>query len=977
MKLKSYSKIVAVGLVLAITTAVLSVFFVRYVRKELWNSSLSTILESTSQATNTITSRITMMERNLDLQKALLEKVSSKETHKLNVMMDRFSSASSPESLLVEGVKYPLNSDVICDFTLRQSQNKNSEYKYEMIEPHICKTNGKNVISVFMDITFKDGVSGCVMKEVPVDEMNPASSVTFFQNEGYSYMINCSGEILFRSITSKDNKTSKNLFEMLAVEPENEKKAIDNVSSTVKDGETVIAVFQYNGESFIYCFVPIKHHKWYLVSVVPVAIVNKQMYDILSFTSILVAFIMAGFIVLISLLLLHEYQGRKSLQMQNQEEKEMVVTTILGMHHILFGVDIEEDTYKVIYTTREFDPSKYPKFSDIIAISAKNIEPAYSEKMISVFSIENLNRKLSGDNRHVYLEIQARTPDGVLHWMAVEAIAVERNGKVKQVLYTTKFIDDIKAKEEKRRAELSHALELAEHANKAKTTFLNNMSHDIRTPMNAIIGFTSLATAHIDNTQQVKDYLGKITTSSEHLLSLINDVLDMSRIESGKIKIEEKTVHLPDILHDLRTIIQATVSARHLDFSIDVVDITNENVICDKLRINQILLNLVGNATKFTKTGGAVSVRLIQRENVDAERINYEIRVKDTGIGMSKEFAKHIFEAFAREENSVVNKIQGTGLGMAITKNIVDLMGGTIKVESEIDKGTEFIVNLPLKPSGEKVQYDSCPELQGLRVLVADDDSNTAISVSDMLGKMGMRPDWTLSGKEAVLRTEVAAKQNDEYKVYIIDWLMPDMNGLETARRIKNKCKNNCQIVILTAYDWSDVEEEAREVGVTAFISKPIFLSELQDVLTRPYKVSTIQETEEEEVDFTGKKILLAEDNEMNQEIAVTILEEAGFVVEVAGDGLTVVHKIEEADENQYDVILMDVNMPGMNGYDATKAIRQLNHPLANMAIIAMTANAFEEDKKAALDAGMNGHLAKPIRVDKLMEMLRTILKQA
>ncbi len=538
-------------------------------------------------------------------------------------------------------------------------------------------------------------------------------------------------------------------------------------------------------------------------------------------------------------------------------------------------------------------------------------------------------------------------------------------------------VDEQVREQEKQSSRLKDALVAAEHANRAKTTFLNNISHDIRTPMNAIIGYTALASTHLDNRERIKDYLSKITTSSSQLLSLINDVLDMSRIESGKVKIEETKVHLPDILHDLRTISQTSIHAKQLDFYIDTVDVIHEDVICDKLRLNQILLNILSNATKFTKPGGAISVRVIEKPCRLVGHAGFEFRIKDTGIGISEEFQKHIFEAFSREHSSTVSGTQGTGLGMAITKNIVDMMGGTIEVKSKEGVGSEFIVRVKFKISDEVVKYEVVPELQGVRSLVADDNSDTAISVCNMLKSIGMRSDWTLSGKEAVLRAKVAKQDNDEYGVYIIDWLMPDMNGIEAVRQIRRHIGDSAPIIILTAYDWGDIEDEAREAGVSAFVSKPIFLSELRDVLSKPFRKNVVQEESNalhSMDDYRGRKVLLVEDNKLNQEIAVEILAQHGLIVDVAEDGSQAVEILSKAQSKQYDLVLMDIQMPKMNGYDATRAIRQLaNNDVASLPIIAMTANAFEEDKKLASDAGMNDYIAKPIKID---EFLAVVCKQ-
>ena len=391
---------------------------------------------------------------------------------------------------------------------------------------------------------------------------------------------------------------------------------------------------------------------------------------------------------------------------------------------------------------------------------------------------------------------------------------------------------------------LSDALAAAEHANHAKTAFLNNMSHDIRTPMNAIVGFTALAASHIDNKEQVQDYLEKISVSSQHLLSLINDVLDMSRIESGKVTIEEAEVHLPDVIHDLRTIIQSNISSKQMELFIDTQDVKHEDIITDKLRLNQVLLNILSNAIKFTPAGGTISFRVIEKPSPADQLAAFEFRIKDNGIGMSEEFQKTIFEAFTREKTSTVSGIQGTGLGMAITKNIVDMMGGTITVHSKEGSGSEFVVELPCRLSGKTIKYEPLPELNGLRALVADDDTNTCLSVCSMLREIGMRPDWTNYGKEAVIRAREALDQADEFRVYIIDWLMPDLNGIETVRRIRKEIGSSAPIIILTAYDWADIREEAAQAGVTAFCSKPLFMSELRDVLTQPFLSSKDEQAE-------------------------------------------------------------------------------------------------------------------------------------
>ena len=527
-------------------------------------------------------------------------------------------------------------------------------------------------------------------------------------------------------------------------------------------------------------------------------------------------------------------------------------------------------------------------------------------------------------------------------------------------------------------AKLQVAVEKAESANRAKSTFLSNMSHDIRTPMNAIIGFTTLAISNIDDTDRVKDYLGKTLASSNHLLSLINDVLDMSRIESGKIHLEEVEVNLSDVLHDLKTIVSGQIYAKQLELYMDAMDVTDEDVYCDKTRLNQILLNLLSNAIKFTPAGGTVSVRVRQLAGKVRGCGQYEFRIKDNGIGMSQEFAQKIFEPFERERTSTVSGIQGTGLGMAITKNIVDMMGGTIEVQTAQGKGTEFTVCVPMRAQTEQRPVEKITELEGLKALVVDDDFNTCDSVTKMLVKVGMRAEWTLSGKEAVLRARQSIEMSDVYHAYIIDWRLPDMNGIEVTRQIRS-LHDDTPIIILTAYDWSDIEVEAKAAGVTAFCAKPMFMSDLRETLMSALGQKPADAVQrllpEKNADFKGKHILLVEDNELNREIAQEILREYGFLVDSAENGAVAVEKVSTAAPGSYDLVLMDVQMPIMDGYTATRKIRALDDPArAKLPILAMTANAFDEDRRNALESGMNGFLSKPIVIDDLVQELRKIL---
>ena len=562
---------------------------------------------------------------------------------------------------------------------------------------------------------------------------------------------------------------------------------------------------------------------------------------------------------------------------------------------------------------------------------------------------------------------------GELRWFYATALCREIRGEKKYIL----VLSD-RTKERNINQELADAVKAARSANQAKSTFLSNMSHDIRTPMNAIIGFATLAVANIENTGKLKDYLSKIISSGNHLLSLINDVLDMSRIESGKIHLEEQEANLSDIFHDIRTIIGGQIHAKQLELYMDILDVTDEDVFCDKTRLNQVLLNLLSNAIKFTAPGGTVSVRVAQIQNAPEGKGLYEIRVKDTGIGMSQDFAEHIFEPFERERTSTVSKIQGTGLGMSISKNIIDMMGGTIEVHTEQGKGTEFIIRLALRLQSERRSEERIKELEGLKALVVDDDFNTCDSVTKMLVQVGMRSEWTLFGREAVLRAKQAMDLNDAFHAYIIDWRLPDMNGIEVTRQIRS-LGDDTPIIILTAYDWSDIEVEARAAGVTAFCSKPMFMSDLRESLLvalgqQKEKNTNILPDVSIKDNFKGKRLLLVEDNELNREIAYEILKEYDFDIDTAENGAEALKKVTDSKPGYYDLVLMDIQMPVMNGYETTKCIRSLENPiLSNIPILAMTANAFDEDRRAAKECGMNGFLSKPINIQEVIQALHDV----
>ena len=789
-----------------------------------------------------------------------------------------------------------------------------------------------------------------------------------FQGNASNYVIYSDGRVVIDNSVNR-KKTIYNFIAMLRDHSDLTEEQILDLSNAFAQGRSGNMKVKLGDTSYYLVYEGTAVQSWTMVGLVPVSIVNASLDKLWSYTIQIVVGIAFGLAVLVILLIVR--RNRATVRRKNTEilyRDELFRKLSLNVDDVFLMLDAK--TSKTDYVSPNIGrllgiPWKTVR-QDVHALA--ELRPQNDPDRDKNF-LEGLSRGEQREWDAAYLHQETRE----LRWFHIIAMGSEVEGRTKYIL----VMSDRTADKQINQA-LSDAVAAAETANRAKSTFLSNMSHDIRTPMNAIIGFTTLALSNIDDKERVKDYLAKTLASSNHLLSLINDVLDMSRIESGKIHLEEVEVNLSDVLHDLKTIVSGQIYAKQLELYMDATDVTDEDVYCDKTRLNQILLNLLSNAIKFTPAGGTVSVRVRQLAGKVHGCGQYEFRIKDNGIGMSEEFAQKIFEPFERERTSTVSRIQGTGLGMAITKNIVDMMGGTIEVQTAQGKGSEFIIRVPMRAQAEHRPVEKITELEGLKSLVVDDDFNTCDSVTKMLVKVGMRAEWTLSGKEAVLRARQSIEMSDVYHAYIIDWRLPDMNGIEVTRQIRS-LHDDTPIIILTAYDWSDIEVEAKAAGVTAFCSKPMFMSDLRETLMNAIGQTQTDAAQEllpkKSTNFKGRHILLVEDNELNREIAQEILREYGFRVDTAENGAVAVEKVRTAAPGSYDLVLMDVQMPVMDGYTATRQIRALEDPaLAGIPILAMTANAFDEDRRNAMESGMNGFLSKPIVIGDLVQELHKIL---
>jgi len=667
---------------------------------------------------------------------------------------------------------------------------------------------------------------------------------------------------------------------------------------------------------------------------------------------------------------------------REKERLHSIISSVVSIYFASWVINIKEDSITELSVPEYARPVAHKALfsaSEAMNIIVDNyiLSDADKNKMRKFLDIATVSERLGSQNT-----ITAEYEGKINGWITANIITAGRDasGHVTEYVLAMRGIDQEKKSEIKVKQALEDAYEAANRANAAKSNFLSNMSHDIRTPMNAIIGMTAIACAHIDDKERVKDCLEKITVSSKHLLGIINEVLDMSKIESGKLDLNMEDFDLAELVDNLIAMCKPQIEAMHHELIVDIKDIEHEFVTGDSQRIQQAFMNLMSNAIKYTPEGGKIRLSITEKPTNKINVGCYEFIFEDNGIGMSEEFQKHLFEPFSRALDSKVVIQQGTGLGMSITRNIVGMMNGDINVKSEPGKGTRFTVTIFLSLQDVNTnKIDS--DLINLPVLVADDDIITCESSCDMLHELGMLGEWVLSGEEAVERVLSRHKQNNDYFAVILDWKMPGMDGIATTKAIRKAVGEEVPIIIISAFDWSDIELEARAAGANAFISKPMFksrmvhtfkslLDENDDTDTFNGTISKIMQE-----DFSGSRVLLVEDNELNAEIAGEILGMANITIEYAKDGREALNKMENAIDGYYDMVFMDIQMPVMNGYEATRAIRAINRNyLKKVPIIAMTANAFAEDVEAARDVGMNQHIAKPIDFNQLLQVLNTWL---
>lgn len=658
-------------------------------------------------------------------------------------------------------------------------------------------------------------------------------------------------------------------------------------------------------------------------------------------------------------------------------EKASIINSMSSLFFATYYINLEDSTFRTVVQREDVGKvlGERMDYTDALqAYAEKFVHPEDRAEYLEAVAHHRVMQELRPDHPMIAFEYRkAEDENGEIRWIRATIVLAEtRHGKPKTAVYVAQDITESKQKEERDRRALREACEAANHANASKSEFLSRMSHDIRTPMNAIIGMTAIAGTHLEDKERVSDCLSKITVSGRHLLSLINEVLDMSKIESGKIDLAEEEFNLSDLFDNLLTIIQPSIKAKNHQLEVRISQVEHEDVIGDVMRLQQVFMNIMSNAVKYTPEGGRLEIEITEKHSKAYGYGCYEFLFRDNGIGMTEEYLEQLFEPFTRAEDSRISKIEGTGLGMTIAQNIVRMMNGSIRVESKVNQGTQFTVTLFLKQ--QNTSDIDVRELADLHVLVADDDECACEAACGVLNDIGMKGEWVLSGEEAIRRAEEACREDDSFFAIILDWKMPGLDGIETAREIRKVVGPDVPIIILSAYDWSAVEEEARKAGVDGFISKPLFKSRLV-YLFKQFSGSDGSKEEEGtpscKRDFSGKRLLLVEDNELNREIAEEIIGTTGITIESAANGKEAVEMFEQNGAGYYDLVFMDIQMPVMNGLQAAETIRKMERSdAAAIPIIAMTANAFAEDMQASKKAGMNEHITKPLDFEALMRCM-------
>ena len=839
-------------------------------------------------------------------------------------------------------------------------------------EPFVGVDSGVTMFGYYECFTFSDGVQGLIQKGYDRSKVSETFSLSFYNDRGLAYVVDHAGDILLHSNGMLGDRVYENILELLT-ENHNEGQGADELIAALEANEAGSKVFTGGRGEFVYTYVPVEAVKgWSLVSVVPLSAIVEETDQILrqSQLALLVLTLVLVVCAIFILLIWHTHRdiAQKDLEIQYQEELFDIFSAYLSQN--------TNDVYMMMDLEQARTEYVSPNVERVLGIPANEVSADVRSvagtggKGGDKLDVDAVYAMKPGDSMKPISTIWLNPQTGERQWFQVNLYCAAVQGEPRLVIY----ISD-RTRERKVQEHLSEALNLARTANDAKSSFLSSVSHDIRTPMNAIIGLTALLRGEAYHPEVVLEYVQRIDAASQHLLGLINDVLDMNKIESGSTTLSLSDMSLAEVIDEINTIIRPQAKAKGQDFEIFASPLKYEHLQGDKLRINQILINLLSNAVKYTQKGGEIEMRVEELPQVVDKYSRIRFTVMDNGMGMSEEYQKVIFDPFTREENKITHEIQGTGLGMAITKSLVDLMGGSIHVESELGRGSTFTVELELYIQKQEDDSQFWKTHKMARMIVADDDEEVCRNIVKIMEQTGVAVDYSTDGGTAIRMMRESREAGRPYDLILLDWKMPGLNGLETARLIRKNYSEKVPILLLTAYDWSEIEQEAKEIGVTHFMPKPFFLSTFKDAIQRVMGSQKSAEDRRSDV-VRGRHILVVDDIEVNRIILVKILGTLGASCDTAGNGQEAVEKFESSQPGTYDLILMDVQMPVMDGYAATRAIRASGHPSAKtVPIIAMTANAFVDDVRDAIESGMDAHIAKPVQVDKLKSTIQQVLE--
>jgi len=836
-------------------------------------------------------------------------------------------------------------------------------------EPYTGLYSDAKMFGYYECFTFADGVDGLVQKGYESDRVSGEFTLSFYNDQGFAYVINQQGDVLMRPVVGEKDHIGENIFDKFA-DSESGREQLVTLREALERQETgsVVAEVGDGGEGdYVYTYVPIESVEgWYLVSIVLQEAIMDEAMQVIS-SSQLVMVIAIVMMAILSVFAFFMWRARRELLRKEQEKDYKEQEFHLLANYLASNTD---DAYIMLKEDKSTVEYASPNFERVMGMPPESGQ--LNQKILEY--LDTVPEEQNGNGLVKSLELERTDPKtGERKWLQETLYCAYIQDEKKYIIYVSDRTEERKVSNN-----LKTALDAARIASQAKSTFLSSVSHDIRTPMNAIIGLVTLLQQEADNPKVVMEYARRMEASSQHLLGLINDVLDMNKIESGKVMLNDEEVNLSEVVEGINSIIRPQVKAKNQSMDIYTSAFKYEYLIGDKVRINQILINILSNAVKYTPEGGRIEVRVKELPHAREGFSRVQFKIKDNGQGMSEDYLKVIFDPFTREHNTATNKIQGTGLGMAITKSLVELMGGTIAVESRLGEGSEFTVEIDMRiqEKGDDPQF--WKEHGVTRIIVADDDRDICESVVHIMSETGVIVDYVTDGEEVISTIREAREKGKPYDLILLDWQMPKLSGLEVARLIKKNYPQKIPIFLFTAYDWADIEEEALKVGIDHFMPKPFFISRFKEAIRRVmYKktVSASKVVQPAESPMRGKHMLVVEDIEVNRLVLGKMLKSRGATWDVAEDGQQAVDLFEASQPGTYDVILMDVQMPVMDGYHATRAIRAGHHPSARtVPIIAMTANAFADDVRDALDSGMDAHVAKPILLGQLEKTIKEVL---